>query len=194
MNYLLQWLNCLMYIRDNVPFSYYCFFMCSIPITNTGLVLMQFVSYVQLLTDRMKLLNKSLTEFSEYLDKKEGTICDADGTLLCKSDLAYIMPVKKLNFGIDFKVSQKIKVNAMTKLRSLMPVPKKVHSAHLITIQYRNDDFSREILDIQTIYTELEKYAVLINSSFAIQIIVIILIKFGTLTTLLYFYCMIVIK
>lgn len=55
-------------------------------------------------------------------------------------------------------------------------------------------DLSDAIVHIQHIYMQLEKVCMLINSAYGLPIMFIIVIKFTTLTALLYFCCMIIIK
>lgn len=59
---------------------------------------------------------------------------------------------------------------------------------------YRNIDYTDYIIRTQHIYSKLEKVAMLINSSYGLQIVIILVLKFTTLTSLLYFCCMILLK
>lgn len=52
----------------------------------------------------------------------------------------------------------------------------------------------QNVAKLQEAYTKLEQAAILINSSYSMQLIVILIIKFTTLTSLLYICCMMVIE
>lgn len=54
--------------------------------------------------------------------------------------------------------------------------------------------FTEKIMQIQEIYTKLERTVVIFKSVFSPHLIVILVMKFTALTSLLYFCCMIVIK
>lgn len=52
----------------------------------------------------------------------------------------------------------------------------------------------QNIAKLQEAYTKLEQAAILINSSYSMQLVVILIIKFTTLTSLLYICCMMIIE
>lgn len=58
----------------------------------------------------------------------------------------------------------------------------------------QRSDHTKMIIKAQNIYMKLERVSALINSSYGIPIMFILVIKFTTLTALLYFCCMIIIK
>lgn len=60
--------------------------------------------------------------------------------------------------------------------------------------QHLSNDITQMIIKTQKIYMKLEKVSALINLSYGIPIMFILVIKFTTLTALLYFCCMIIIK
>lgn len=50
------------------------------------------------------------------------------------------------------------------------------------------------ISKLQQIYTKLERASLRINASYSMQLVIILILKFTTLTTLLYFCCMMIMK
>lgn len=55
-------------------------------------------------------------------------------------------------------------------------------------------DFGNEIIQIQQIYSKLERTVIVLKSAFSPHLVVILVMKFTTLTSLLYFCCMVIIK
>lgn len=79
------------------------------------------------------------------------------------------------------------------ELLKIIQSRKKIHQASVE--QYaQNSDYTDDIVTAQRIYMKLEKVSLLINSFYGTPIIFILAIKFTTLTSLLYFCCMIIIK
>ncbi|XP_053663211.1 uncharacterized protein LOC128712342 [Anopheles marshallii] len=65
--------NCIMYMSDFIPASEYCIFQCFITMLTSSTVEMQYVAFVQLIKNRLQLINELLGELSAYTSDEEQT-------------------------------------------------------------------------------------------------------------------------
>lgn len=61
----LEYFNCLMFIQADAPYNEYCIIMCLVPFIVTCITEIQFIAYMQLLTNRLKLINDFLGQFRD---------------------------------------------------------------------------------------------------------------------------------
>lgn len=190
------------------------------PLYVAGMAQIQFIAYLQLVRNRLKLLNSVLTHFKEIV-KIQNTTTDSskyeavDKALKQRVFLDDIKlhnncildPVPIYSTGGDTHSSSKIgDVVSKTQLRDKSTT--KISFANLVRLltnkqritaindenEFRMTDFTEKVIQIQQIYTKLERVAIVLNAAYGIPIITILIIQFTTLTTLLYFCCMIVIR
>ncbi|XP_052892093.1 gustatory receptor for bitter taste 66a-like [Anopheles moucheti] len=68
--------NCIMYMSDYIPASEYCIFQCFITMLTSSTVEIQYVAFVQLIKNRLQLINELLGELSAYTSDEEQTHYD----------------------------------------------------------------------------------------------------------------------
>uniref|UniRef100_A0A182JXF1 Gustatory receptor n=1 Tax=Anopheles christyi TaxID=43041 RepID=A0A182JXF1_9DIPT len=61
-----EWYNCIMYMSDFIPASEYCIFECFITMLTSSTVEIQYVAFVQLIKNRLQLINDLLVELTSY--------------------------------------------------------------------------------------------------------------------------------
>uniref|UniRef100_A0A182XUT0 Gustatory receptor n=1 Tax=Anopheles quadriannulatus TaxID=34691 RepID=A0A182XUT0_ANOQN len=61
-----EWYNCIMYMSDFIPASEYCIFECFITMLTSSTVELQYVAFVQLIKNRLQLINDLLVELTAY--------------------------------------------------------------------------------------------------------------------------------
>lgn len=188
-----------------------------------GTTEIQFLAYLQLVRNRLKILNNVFKNFKQIIKnrKKESQ----NSTFKNEKEIQF-------NFEDYHKINQQFCINELstykhkiidehtsinrrnvngfikqpTTLTSVPPerfnfknVVKTIAARNKVNDRlnetfYRCIDYTDYIILIQHIYSKLEKVASLINSSYGVQIVIILIIKFTTLTSLLYFCCMILLK
>lgn len=225
-----------MYIKDEAPIvnSFYkCYIMClgandstciiykhsnSIPIRFIlnlvpnivmGTIEIQFMAYLQLIHNRLKLLNTILVEFRPMKRNKMmnefrlsiGLSRGIDSQRFSDGIGAYALKGKsKITLNATTSKSQNEKKSwHHTAVDSLEWIVKLVVKPQILLAQFRGDaanlfSDSENVAKLQRVYTQLERAAILVNSSYGMQLIVILIIRFTTLTSLLYFCCMMMIK
>uniref|UniRef100_A0A182UF40 Gustatory receptor n=1 Tax=Anopheles melas TaxID=34690 RepID=A0A182UF40_9DIPT len=66
-----EWYNCIMYMSDFIPASEYCIFECFITMLTSSTVELQYVAFVQLIKNRLQLINDLLVELTAYGTNEE---------------------------------------------------------------------------------------------------------------------------
>lgn len=177
-----------------------------------GTIEIQFTAYLQLIRNRLKLLNTILVEFRPM---KRNTImndfcssiglsCGIDSQRFLDGIGAYALNRKsKLHLITSNATASRSKNEKKTWHRTTVGaldwIVKLVVKPQILIAQFRGDaanlfSDSENVAKLQRAYTQLERTTILINSSYGIQLIVILIIRFTTLTSLLYFCCMMMIK
>lgn len=194
----------------------------------TGITEIQFIAYLQLIRNRLKIINDVLMNFKEIIKRQNynntqkaenrneeinmkyfsmNKIDKAIDASLNKPDVWYKSKInekwaKKSETDINQNAiietsiaNQVVKENRSLLLELVKMMRTKNKVCDILTEKcFRNGDYTDNLIKIQNIYTKLEKASILINSSYGVQIIIILIIKFTTLTSLLYFCFMILIK
>lgn len=135
---------------------------------------MQFATYTLLIRDRLEIINAIL----QKLIVQQGI---ERFNILKNLSISHIQLLSAST--IDSKKS-------MIKKRWRAPLEHQ-HSLDKIS---KSKSRTHQLIQLETIYTNLEKAANNIESSYGPQIIVILIMKFATLTSLLYFNVMILIR
>uniref|UniRef100_A0A182MWG9 Gustatory receptor n=1 Tax=Anopheles culicifacies TaxID=139723 RepID=A0A182MWG9_9DIPT len=68
-----EYYNCIMYMSDFIPASEYCIFQCFITMLTSATVEIQYVAFVQLIKNRLQLINELLAELGAYSSDQEQT-------------------------------------------------------------------------------------------------------------------------
>lgn len=197
----------------------------------TGTTEIQFMAYLQLVRNRLKLLNIVLMYFSDIEENQSHqhhtpsnvettnrkstmwncpnhTLITLDSnTLSRKICPSPYLPHNRLKLQkipqAPHNITNDVGVEAwkiqLTENKSFPNLVKMLTSKQcIVTLNEDNKfcttDFTDNIIQIQTIYTKLEKVSIVLNSAYGVQITTILIMKFTTLTSLLYFCCMIIIK
>lgn len=177
-----------------------------------GTTEIQFLAYLQLIRNRLKLLNKLFKNFQQVIKNRKVENSNNDEM---KHNIESGYDINQQFYINELSTFKRKIINEHTLLQSRNPnsaiqkpkTPKvyfknvaktvaarnKVNDLLNVTF-YRSIDYTDYIIRIQHIYSKLEKVALLINSSYGVQIVFILIIKFTTLTSLLYFCCMILLK
>lgn len=192
--------------------SFYFFILNLVPNFVMGTIEIQFTAYLQLIRNRLKLLNTILVEFRPM---KRNTImndfcssiglsCGIDSQRFLDGIGAYALNRKsKLHLITSNATASRSKNEKKTWHRTTVGaldwIVKLVVKPQILIAQFRGDaanlfSDSENVAKLQRAYTQLERTTILINSSYGIQLIVILIIRFTTLTSLLYFCCMMMIK
>lgn len=158
------------------------------------------MAFLRLIENRLKLINTILVEVKPlksinrmdalFLSGKVDPKVFLDGigafAFKGKSRLQFATPSCTTETTLNRLKSRKKLTKAMANRQISFP---NVRSSAL-----RPLSDSQHIAKLQMAYTNLEQAAILINASYSMQLIVIFIIKFTTLTSLLYFCCMMIIK
>lgn len=170
----------------------------------TGTIEIQFMAYLQLLRNRLKLLNlillnqktlmKTNMKFNSKLLLDEISVYESNG-------MATLQSVSKSTHSIDSSSNidgcktnpNKFDWTELMKVK-LFTVKKQICENYSENQKYFRTNNLDNVIQIQCIYTKLEKVSILINLAYGGQVIIILIVKFATLTSLLYFCCMIIIK
>lgn len=185
----------------------FCMCLFRIPVPNyvTGTIEIQFMAYLQLVRNRLKLINTILAEFRPT--KRNQLVIANIGLIDPKQFLdgigAYAIKGKsKLQFptrAMTTSNNQNQKpwyvwvFNFLNRVVRLLVRPRiSIEAFRECTANLFSD--AENIGKLHEAYSKLEHAAILINSSYSMQLIVILIIKFTTLTSLLYVCCMMIIK
>ncbi|EAA43974.3 AGAP007756-PA [Anopheles gambiae str. PEST] len=71
-----EWYNCIMYMSDFIPASEYCIFECFITMLTSSTVELQYVAFVQLIKNRLQLINDLLVDLLRAADHLQPTACE----------------------------------------------------------------------------------------------------------------------
>lgn len=136
----------------------------------------QFATYTFLIRDRLEIINAILQKLIKQNEKDRKSILQK---YLTVPNTPLITTSKDT---ID-KVS--IKKRWTTSI---------MHNYSMDNIHLKKNKNVIQLIQLESIYRSLEKAASKIDSSFGPQIIIILIMKFATLTSLLYFHAMILIR
>lgn len=180
--------------------------MYAIAITET-----QFISCLQLIRTRLKLINERINNNIQKMsvtsepNNKDGKTLDAYrfnyyANEFCgrKNATKYAKCVSKnINQNNDdnnYRIRSKSIIRTLngktTKNTQIVPIAFASSGTYL----NHDDEYSGEINQFHRIYTMLKSVMAVINSAFSLHFIIILITKFTTLTSLLYFCSMIIIK
>lgn len=210
--------NCLMYIAPTVAyFDKWCMLICIIPMLTTAMVECRLFAYFLLLRERLKVINQSIDFYRHNLNScshiASHNANDNDRkTNVMKSKIFFItdlMRSNKINERVMKKTDNGWKSNFAVKLKSMLlsfwrfiknvlNVRKNKIFVDEFDAMYKSfmprhnfdlkNNYVRRVCEMQIIYSKLYEISDLISTAYGTQMIAIISVQFITLTTMLY-YC-----
>lgn len=202
-----------MYIAGAVTFDDWCVVICIIPMLTTAMVECRLFAYFLLTRERLKIINESIDFYRRSLDSIASIECHKERDSRIKSKIFFInelVGAKKINAQVKWKTDNGWKSNFAEKLKSMASsgwsIIKNllnVRTNKIFTDNFdapfkkaplKNFDYIDRICSMQIIYSKLFEISDLISSSHGVQIIAIISVQFITLTTLLYYTTMKIIR
>lgn len=206
-----------MYISQGVTFSNMCVVICYVPVFTSTITEIQFISFILLIKERLKIMNNLIIEYKMKLNTvNTATFHKHSDTYNIKSDLirnevfliSEFGPKNKhnlmikttkpnLNFNSNHVQSFCRFIKNLCNFQKTKIIDENFQQLSTnINTKYNYDDNTKlnyciaRLTDMQIIYSKLFKITELINKSYGIQVCFIICAYFITLTTLLYYCCM----
>lgn len=176
--------------------------MCLVPYIVNCITEIQFIAYMQLLKNRLKLINNFLGQFRESVYGNAAEKCEKRNVNVNMSEwqaVNKIFTVKEVWDKIKIPSSNgKIPKNVFESNGFVASVIEKrnkiVGKQWTDNLQLNNKVFTEKIMKLQMIYNNMEKFMMFIRSGYSIQIVTIFTVKFSILTSMLYACCMVLIK
>lgn len=186
----------------------------AVPSYVIGIIEVQFMAYLQLIRQRFGLMNTVLINFQEFMNNNEPKFSlSLNEFVKCSNSSNRIKNRFFHKNNANDIISHKNSKNHHMRLQStfitimnektlnsyqIFPrnidcIPNKWINATMQQ-QHRTNDYTECITQIHKIYMKTEQATILFKTAFSIHILVILIMKFTTLTSLLYFCCMIIIK
>lgn len=188
----LEYFNCLMFIQSDKPYNEYCIIMCLVPFIVNCITEIQFIAYMQLLKNRLELINNFFGQFRENAGKCVPTKIakTVDSTSANK-----IFTVTMASEKLKIFSSQKNIANGLNGFgANVIHGGKTVGKQWTDELQLNRKLFTERIMKLQIIYNKMEKFLMQIRSGYSIQIITVFTVKFSIVTSMLYACCMVLIK
>lgn len=174
--------------------------MCLVPYTVNCITEVQFIAYMQLLKNRLKLINDFFGQFRQTELHYTKTYPNKN-TIMAESQATNkIFLVKEFRGKIKMPTSiGKIQKNINEiKLHGFVENIMKNRNVEgmkwMDNIHQNNKLFTEKIMKLQQIYSDMEKFLMLIRTGYSVQIITIFTVKFSIITSMLYACCMILIR
>jgi hypothetical protein len=207
-----EYSNCLMYIgpTGTVSVDDYCFLVCIIPVLTTAMVECRLFAYFLLLRERLRIINQTIDFYRNSLNTNpvgfghnvEKRMLDAQSKIFFINEL---VGSRKINEQVKAKSDN----GRMAKLKSML-ASSWLFIKNLLNVRknrifddnfdaaHKNSttrlDYVERVCCMQNIYTKLYEISDLISRAYGIQIIAIISVQFITLTTLLYYFSMTIVR
>lgn len=185
--------NCLMYLSPtSIGIQDNCLLLCIIPMLLVANVECRLYTYFLLLRERLKVINKLINLYKKEIKNAR--------------NFKDFMVKDKLFFITEFMQPQKLKasLNKTNVAKNNDHAIKKIFKFLKCLFDFRLGDnnfgvhchdiksinFVEHIMIIKSIHTKLYEISEIINVAYGLQIISIISVQFITLTTLLYYFFM----
>lgn len=219
--FLAEFTNCLMYIGPtSVYFDNKCMLLCIIPLLTTAMLECRLFAYFLLMKERLRIINKSIEFYTNNLHSFSNTESYNDDRMDgIRKKIFFITELgsKKINDRVMTKKTVNgaaWKSNFVEKLKptmwsfwrfvkNLINVRKNKIFVDNFDAAYKNavakNNYHPErcmklVCSMQIIYSKLHEISDLISKAYGIQIIAIISVQFVTLTTLMYYTTMKIIR
>lgn len=172
--------------------------MCLVPYIVNCITEIQFIAYMQLLKNRLKLINDFFGQFRHSEDTKTHPNKNINVTGQAVNKMFLVKEIRdKINMPTSSgrkiqKNVNEIKLHGF--IGNIMKNRKIEGMKWMDNIQLNNKLFTEKIMKLQQIYSDMEKFLMLIRTGYSVQIITIFTVKFSIITSMLYACCMILIK
>lgn len=169
----------------------------SVPLYVIAITETQFISCLQLIRNRLKLINDELNKIEKSVTSERN---DYNGNSCGSNYAKKIRLVKNTSFTNRAMKNNGKSVKSIFIIRTLNEKTGKnstslpINCASPSTHFKHDDEISDKIIQFHRIYTKLECVKAVVNSVYSLHLIIILITKFTTLTSLLYFCSMIIIK
>lgn len=181
-------------------------FSISVPLFVVGITEVQFIAYQQLIHHRLHFVNKLLKDFEKSKGSNENRHNNVKTVHKPENINSYLLGHFSNNKVDIFKIPDincirsdlKFGMKIHCQLKSQLEYPNWFH--RYLNMKIQKDQHlmlnhpSDYIIQIQYIYSKLERTANILISSYSPHLIIILIMKFSTLTSLLYYCCMVIIK
>lgn len=219
-----EYTNCLMYIGPtSINFDNACMALCIIPLLTTAMLECRLFAYFLLMKERLRVINKSIEFYTNnlhsFLTVVESHNANDDRMNGIRSKIFFITELgshkindqvkrKKTVNGGNWKSNFAVKLKSTTWscwrfIKNLLNVRKNkifvddFEAYKNAIVEKNNFDLEsciRHVGCMQIIYSKLHEISDLISKAYGIQIISIISVQFVTLTTLMYYSTMKIIR
>lgn len=217
-----EFTNCLMYISPtSVSFDNLCIVVCIIPMLTTAMVECRLFSYYLLMRERLNVINQSIDFYrhnldsSPYTESHNGNDSKMNGIktkvffiteLVGSNKINERVMTRKTDNGWKSNFPQKLKsmVTSLWRfIKNLLNVRKNKIFVDNFDAAFKNTsgnnciahyNYMERIACMQIIYSKLYEISDLISKAYGIQIIAIISVQFITLTTMMYYCVMKIIR
>lgn len=177
--------NCLMYLTPTtVEAQDNCLIICIIPMLVVVAVECRLFTYFLLIRDRLRISNRLIDFYRKQLRKNESI----DNDFMITDEIFFITefkPFPKRKF-LEPKTRPRNFVNFLKILLDF----RGNHKNEEISRDDSSINFVEHIMSIQSIYGRIYEIFDIINVAYGAQIITIIAVQFITLTTLMYYFTM----
>lgn len=220
---LIEFNNCIMYIAPtNVIFDKYCLLICIIPMLTTAMLECRLFAYFLLMKERLRIINQSIEFYTNNLhsfSSIESHNANDNRTKGIKSKIFFINELgsHKINEQVKRKKTDNegdAKSNFAVKLKSTVwsswRFIKNLLNVHKNKIfvdnfdaafknamgknNYNSHHYMKFVCSSRIIYSKLHEISELISTAYGVQIIAVISAQFVTLTTLMYYSTMKIIR
>ena len=168
-----------------------CLTLCIIPMLVVSTVEFRLFAYFLIIRDRFKISNALIDFYRRKLssEQKIGT------EVIIRDEIFFISefkPVPKKKF-LKVKAKSGKFENFLTFLK-VLPNFRNHHQNEEIYQEINSTCFVERVMSIKTIYSKIYEISDKINNAYGIQIITIIAVQFITITTLLYYFTMKIVR
>jgi hypothetical protein len=171
--------------------------LCIMPMLVIAIVECRLFAYFLLIRERYKIMNRLINFYRENIDGKKRR----EGKIFFITDF----PVPRTNGHSHLLLVEKVPIktklrkwlrNLLKFLASLLSFRPNGHSIDDLDEKAINQaiNYIDRVMSIQTIFSRLHKIFNLVSAAYGIQIIMIIAVQFITLTTLVYYFTMRVVR
>lgn len=180
-----EYSNCLMYLTPtSVEAQENCLIICIIPMLVVATVECRIFAYFLLIRERLKISNDLIDFYRKHLKKNASN----DGDFIITDEIFFITEFKPMPKKKFLEPKSKFK-NFFNFIKTLLDF-RNHHQTQKAYQDVSSINFVERIMSIKSIYSKIYEISDRLNVAYGIQIIAIIAVQFVTLTTLLYYFTM----
>lgn len=182
--------NCLMYLSPtSIDIEDNCLLLCIIPMLVVATVECRLFAYFLLMRQRMKVINKIINDYRNKVRKMSAA---ANEEFIVRDKIFFITEFKQM--PKNPKAGEKKSRENLIKTFLRFIKNSLFEQTHCHDKKDNNDansiNYVEHIMIIKSIYAKLYEISDILNVAYGMQIISIIAVQFITLTTLLYYFSM----